>query len=157
MLVVPGGRIPQIAIAPKPSSAASSIKAQTLEIKNLATMPSDYFLCPVGASCKRTQGLHFRNAVDLTGGYCGAPIYAAASGTVVKAKLGWNGGAGNNISISHMGGTVITHYYHLQTMLAVQGQEVKKGDVIGLMGATGKSTGCHLHFEVIGASNPFIR
>ncbi|MFA6376824.1 MAG: M23 family metallopeptidase [Candidatus Paceibacterota bacterium] len=157
VLVVPGGRVPQIVIAPKPSSTISNAKPQKLEAQSLAAMPPDYFLCPVGSACKRTQGSHFRNAVDLTGGYCGAPIYAAASGTIAKAKLGWNGGAGNNISISHMGGTVITHYYHLQTMLVAQGQEVKKGDVIGLMGATGKSTGCHLHFEVIGASNPFVR
>jgi len=156
VLVVPGGRVKPVVVA-KPSLAISNIKTQKPENQNLAAMPGDYFLCPVGASCKRTQGLHFRNAVDLTGGYCGAPIYAAASGTVTKAKLGWNGGAGNNITVSHLGGSVITHYYHLQSILVVQGQEVKKGDVIGLMGATGKSTGCHLHFEVIGASNPFVR
>lgn len=150
VLVIPGGKIPQV-VAPKkiyaktPSQPAASGVALT----------NNYFLCPVGSPCRKTQGLHFRNAVDLTGGYCGAPIYAAASGTVTKAKLGWNGGAGNNISISHMGGSIITHYYHLQTLLVAQGQEVKKGDVIGLMGTTGLSTGCHLHFEVIGAGNPF--
>jgi murein DD-endopeptidase MepM/ murein hydrolase activator NlpD len=94
--------------------------------------------------------------VDL-GGYCGAPVYAAASGTVEKAKYGWSGGAGNNVTISHLGGTIITHYYHLQSILAIAGQSVKKGDIIGFMGSTGKSTGCHLHFEVIGAANPFIK
>jgi len=153
VLVVPGGSVPQVVATPKKTPS----QAPSLGAQNLAAMPGNYFLCPVGAACKRTQGSHFRNAVDLTGGYCGAPIYAAASGTVAKAKLGWNGGAGNNISISHMGGTVITHYYHLQAILVTQGQEVKKGDVIGLMGTTGKSTGCHLHFEVIGAANPFAR
>jgi lysostaphin len=149
VLVVPGGKVIPVATSKKyaqtPTQSAGAGIALT----------GNYFLCPVGAPCRKTQGTHFRNAVDLTAGYCGAPIYAAASGTVSKAKLGWNGGAGNNITISHMGGTIITHYYHLQSLLVSQGQEVKKGDVVGLMGTTGKSTGCHLHFEVIGATNPF--
>jgi len=108
VLVVPGGN--------GDSSGAESFVAVKKPRRRrqkpppvLAAMPADYFLCPVGAACKRTQGLHFRNAVDLTGGYCGAPVYAAASGTVIKAKIGgWNGGAGNNITISHMGGAATT-------------------------------------------------
>jgi lysostaphin len=148
VLIVPGGKEPKPAAAPKPVSGGT----------NLAAMPGNYFLCPVGPACKRTQGLHFRNAADLTAGYCGAPIYAAASGTVVKAKVGgWNGGAGNNVTISHLNGTIITHYYHLQSVAVTTGQEVKKGDVVGYMGRTGKSSGCHLHFEIIGAANPFAK
>ena len=154
VLIVPDGKMPQAATL-KPSSG--NPQNPNPGTGNWAAMPNDYFLCPVGPLCKRSQGLHFRNAVDLTA-YCGAPIYAAASGTVTKAKTGgWNGGAGNNISVSHLVGTVITHYYHLQTVMVSQGQEVKKGDVIGLMGSTGNSTGCHLHFEVIGAGNPFAK
>jgi len=157
VLIVPDGKIVPVVVAKKPSAgAAAKVAQQTNSAAGSTAMPNGYFLCPVGAACKKTQGTHFRNAVDLTGGYCGAPIYAAASGTVVKAKTGgWNGGAGNNITLSHMGGAVVTHYYHLQSITVAQGQEVKKGDVIGLMGSTGKSTGCHLHFEVIGAGNPF--
>lgn len=155
VLMIPGGKIVPPP-AKKPASTAAKSSSPAPSSSGLAAMPADYFLCPVGAPCKRTQGLHFRNAVDLTGGYCGAPIYAAASGTVIKAKIGgWNGGAGNNITISHMNGAVTTHYYHLQTVYVYQGQEVKKGDVIGTMGKTGQSTGCHLHFEVGGAKNPF--
>jgi len=154
VLMVPGGKI--IPPAPKALTSSKTAPAPATTASGLAAMPADYFLCPVGSACKRTQGLHFRNAVDLTGGYCGAPIYAAASGTVIKAKIGgWNGGAGNNITISHMGGTVTTHYYHLQSVAVASGQEVKKGDVIGTMGKTGQATGCHLHFEVGGAKNPF--
>jgi len=156
ILIVPEGKMPAPIVAKKPTdSKTGQGSSQGQSAQGLATMPGNYFLCPVGAACKRTQGSHFRNAVDLTGGYCGAPIYAAASGTVTKTKTGWNGGAGSNISVSHMGGSVITHYYHLQAILVAQGQEVKKGDVIGLMGSTGNSTGCHLHFEIIGAANPF--
>lgn len=152
VLIVPGGKMPQVVVPQK-----TYAQTPTQSAASGVSLTDNYFLCPVGSPCRKTQGLHFRNAVDLTAGYCGAPIYAAASGTVTKAKLGWNGGAGNNIVISHMGGTIITHYYHLQSLLVTQGQEVKKGDVIGLMGTTGLSTGCHLHFEVIGAANPFSK
>jgi len=151
VLIVPGGKL---SLPKTPSQVAQTSSGVLL---GQTALPQNYFLCPVGAVCKITQGLHFRNAVDLTTDYCGAPIYAAASGIVTKAKFGWNGGAGNNIAISHLGGAVITHYYHLQSISVVQGQEVKKGDVIGSMGRTGKSTGCHLHFEVIGAANPFAK
>ncbi len=153
VLMVPGGKIVP---APVKKPVASTIAQNSSQSAGLSAMPANYFLCPVGSACKKTQGLHFRNAVDLTAGYCGAPIYAAASGVVIKAKTGgWNGGAGNNITISHMGGTVTTHYYHLQTISVLSGQEVKKGDAIGAMGRTGNATGCHLHFEVGGAANPF--
>jgi murein DD-endopeptidase MepM/ murein hydrolase activator NlpD len=160
VLIVPDGKILPPVIVKKPSAGSSNAVSRNANpaAAGLTAMPDNYFLCPVGAACKKTQGAHFRNAVDLTAGYCGAPVYAAASGTVVKAKSGgWNGGAGSNITISHMGGTVITHYYHLQSIGVAQGQEVKKGDVIGAMGSTGKSTGCHLHFETIGAANPFVK
>lgn len=155
VIIVPGGKEPKPAVAQKPASGGSGSGQGAA---GLAEIPGNYFLCPVGPACKRTQGLHFRNAVDLTAGYCGAPIYAAASGTIAKTKIGgWNGGAGNNVTISHLGGTIITHYYHLQTIAVIAGQEVKKGDVIGYMGKTGNATGCHLHFEVIGAANPFAK
>lgn len=157
VLMIPGGKIlPPPAPKPASTAAKSAPSVSSGTALGLAAMPAGYFLCPVGAQCKRTQGMHFRNAVDLTGGYCGAPIYAAASGTVIKAKIGgWNGGAGNSVTISHMNGAVTTHYYHLQSVYIFQGQEVKKGDIIGTMGQTGRSTGCHLHFEVGGAENPF--
>lgn len=144
VVMIPDGKI----IA---KTVAKTVIARAAE----EAMPDNYFLCPVGGVCKRTQGLHFRNAVDLTGGYCGAPIYAAASGTVIKTKTGWNGGAGLHIVISHMSGAVSTRYYHLASYIVSPGQEVRKGDIIGYMGDTGNSTGCHLHFEVIGAANPF--
>ena len=82
------------------------------------------------------------------------PVYAAASGTVMRAKIGgWNGGAGNYVTILHPSGTV-TKYYHMQTVSVVSSQSIARGQTIGLMGSTGNSTGCHLHFEVIGAKNP---
>lgn len=84
--------------------------------------------------------------VDLGAG-CSYPIYAAQSGTVSYA--GVNGGYGNYISINH-GGGVSTAYGHIINggIQVRSGQQVSAGQQIALVGSTGTSTGCHLHFEV---------
>jgi murein DD-endopeptidase MepM/ murein hydrolase activator NlpD len=48
-------------------------------------------------------------------------------------------------------------YGHLQTIFVSPGQEISQGQIIGLMGVTGRATGCHLHFGVYGAKNPFAK
>ncbi len=112
-----------------------------------------YFMRPVIGGV-RTQGLHGKNAVDLAS-YYGAPIYAAADGTVLISKWGaWNGGYGNYVVIQHPNGAQ-TLYAHLSQNLVKKGEYVRKGQVIGKMGSTGRSTGVHLHFEIRGAKNPF--
>lgn len=115
-----------------------------------------YYIRPISGGTK-TQGLHGYNGVDLAS-YSGAPIYAAAAGTViVSSSSGWNGGYGNLIIISHNNGTQ-TVYGHLSKNLVTVGQRVKQGQNIALMGHTGKVTGVtgvHLHFEIRGAKNPF--
>jgi murein DD-endopeptidase MepM/ murein hydrolase activator NlpD len=78
------------------------------------------------------------------GGPCGVPIRAAASGTIISA--GWGGGYGNFTVISH-GNGLATAYAH-QSSFARTGGQVSRGEVIGYIGTTGSSTGCHLHFEV---------
>jgi murein DD-endopeptidase MepM/ murein hydrolase activator NlpD/3D (Asp-Asp-Asp) domain-containing protein len=85
----------------------------------------------------------FHSGVDIAGAE-GTPIGAAASGIVVAA--GRAGGYGLWVVIDH--GSFRTVYAHLKEILATTGREVKGGDVIGLMGSTGRSTGPHLHFEV---------
>lgn len=115
-----------------------------------------YYIRPVAGGIK-TQGLHGYNGVDLASTF-GAPIYAAAAGTVIaSASSGWNGGYGNLIIISHDNGTQ-TVYGHLSKNLVSIGQRVDQGQQIARMGATGKVsgvTGVHLHFEIRGAKNPF--
>ena len=77
----------------------------------------------------------------------GTPIYAADAGTV--ETVGWNsGGYGNQIVIDHGGGKK-TRYAHLTSFGIKDGESVSKGQYIGAMGSTGRSTGSHLHFEVI--------
>lgn len=79
---------------------------------------------------------------------CGAPVYAAADGQVVRA--GWAGGYGNQVVLAH-DGPLATSYSHLTsiaTSIAVDGGWVRRGQLVGHSGTTGLSTGCHLHFEV---------
>ena len=78
------------------------------------------------------------------GSPCGTPIRAAAAGSVVSS--GWAGGYGNRIIVSH-GGGMATTYNHMSRYAARSGS-VARGEVIGYVGTTGSSTGCHLHFEV---------
>ncbi|MFG1921227.1 M23 family metallopeptidase [Cryptosporangium sp. NPDC048952] len=81
----------------------------------------------------------------------GAPIRAAAGGVVVRA--GWNGGYGNYTCIYH-GGDLSTCYGHQSKILVWAGEQVSRGETIGLVGTTGASTGDHLHFEVRIDGNP---
>lgn len=73
------------------------------------------------------------------------PIVAPADGIIIKN--GWNGSFGKMISIRH-GNGYITKYAHLNKILVKKGQAVKRGDKLGLVGQTGRSTGPHLHYEV---------
>lgn len=86
----------------------------------------------------------FHAGVDI-GGACGQPIFAAEDGTVISA--GANGGYGNATVIDH-GNGLSTLYGHQSSLGVSSGQSVSRAQQIGLVGTTGLSTGCHLHFEV---------
>jgi murein DD-endopeptidase MepM/ murein hydrolase activator NlpD len=75
----------------------------------------------------------------------GTPIYASANGVLTLA--GWKNGYGNTVVVDH-GNGLTTLYGHLSKVEATLGQEVKRGDLLGLVGSTGRSTGPHLHYEV---------
>lgn len=77
----------------------------------------------------------------------GRPIYATGNGTVVKAEYKF-GGYGNEVLINH-GFGYQTRYAHMHTIKVVEGMEVERGDILGTVGNSGKSTGPHLHYEVI--------
>lgn len=83
----------------------------------------------------------------------GTPIVAAASGRIIKISTGWSGGYGNMILIDHGGGRA-TRYAHLSSFNASAGSYVEQGQVIGYSGNTGRSTGPHLHYEVIINGSP---
>ena len=82
--------------------------------------------------------------VDIPGPI-GTPIYATADGIISRAERA--GGYGNLIEVNH-GKGIATRYGHLSKILVRDHERVKRGQMIGLMGSTGRSTGSHLHYEV---------
>ena len=155
ILIVPGGEKPTRSVVSSVSVSQSSIP-----------VASSYFIVPISSPYKITQGLHWYNAIDFAniGGSCGKPIFAAAGGEVLKIEYGYNMGAGTYIRVLHPNG-LITHYGHLQKVLVSVGEKVSQGEIIGLMGYTGRTipvgpSGCHLHFGVYSSqgtppTNPF--
>ena len=137
-------------------SRIASIKARVAEAEALdnalLSIPLGH---PVGAKTYRTSsyGLRkdpftkrptFHEGLDF-GGQRLTPIVAAADGKVIFA--GRNGGYGRSIEIDH-GHGFVTRYGHMHKLNVKRGQIVKKGDKIGGMGSTGRSTATHLHYEI---------
>ena len=89
-------------------------------------------------------GIRQHKGVDL-GAPTGTPIYATANGVVEMAQ--WYSGYGLYVAIEH-GGNIETRYGHMSQISVAAGQYVKRGEVIGYVGATGRATGPHLHYEV---------
>ncbi|MEK7103862.1 MAG: M23 family metallopeptidase [Patescibacteria group bacterium] len=141
ILVIPGG-----------------VKPKAVDIKTYpkVAVSKSYFMIPI-ANARKTQGLHWFNAVDFSNGGCGGPVVASAVGTV--QKLGTGSVSGNYINIIHTNG-VVTYYGHLSKFTVVAGQKVNQGQIIGYIGHTGLTipageAGCHVHFDVRFAVNPF--
>lgn len=82
--------------------------------------------------------------VDICGPV-GTPIYATADGVIAHAER--MGGYGNMVEVDH-GKGIATRYGHMSRILVEAGTRVQRGQLIGLMGSTGRSTGSHLHYEV---------
>jgi murein DD-endopeptidase MepM/ murein hydrolase activator NlpD len=108
--------------------------------KNLTRMASGFGwrIDPIYHTRRFHAGMDFTAPV-------GTDIYATANGTVSSA--GWEQGYGNCVQIDH-GYGYLTLYAHMSAIKVRLGEKVKRGEVIGLVGSTGKSTGPHLHYEV---------
>lgn len=149
-LIIPNGVIKAVVFYSKSSS--SSIKTSSS-----FSVQSGYYIRPaIGRITSpygsRRAGFHY--GVDI-GNKRGTSIVAAASGKVIKVvnyckegRSSCGGRYGNYITIQHANGTK-TRYAHLGSVLVSTGQQVSQGQLIGKMGNTGRSTGPHLHFEVI--------
>lgn len=87
----------------------------------------------------------FHPGVDLSTG-SGTPVVATADGIVRSAN--WSGGYGKLVEITHGSNGLMTRYAHLTEIFARAGQVVRRGEVIGRAGSTGRSTSAHLHYEV---------
>lgn len=91
-----------------------------------------------------TGGARMHAGVDIPGPV-GTPIYATADGIIAVAER--HGGYGNLVEVNH-GKGIATRYGHLSRITVAANTRVKRGQQIGLMGSTGRSTGSHLHYEV---------
>ncbi len=152
---------PPVVIKPKPVAKPTAVAVATPSTDSLIedfttptptpkppdaepTSGSKLFWPTSGHSITQYYGWQ-HTGLDIDGDFS-SPIYAANDGVVEKA--GWNtGGYGLMIMIDHPNG-MKTRYGHTSKMFVKEGDEVKRGQVIAMMGTTGRSTGTHLHFEV---------
>lgn len=146
-LMIPGG-------TKQGSSAVATTSRPSTSGGNVTTSPKESAKPVYGTKMnwpteghRITQYYSWRhNGLDIAN-KVGTPIYAADAGTIETAS--WNnGGYGNQIVINHGGGKK-TRYAHLSKFAVSVGDNVNKGQYIGAMGSTGRSTGSHLHFEVM--------
>jgi murein DD-endopeptidase MepM/ murein hydrolase activator NlpD len=92
-----------------------------------------------------TGGADFHPGLDISADY-GLPVRATADGRVTVASA--SGAYGNLVEIDH-GFGIVTRYGHLSRFQAAAGQQIHRGDVIGYVGSTGRSTSAHLHYEIL--------
>ena len=142
-IVVNNARNPAISRSSGRSASSADASSATPSVGRIFIFPT---------SGKITNGYHAGHyALDIADRSM-PPIWAAGSGTVVKASSGtWGGGYGNHVIVDH-GNGVKTLYGHMDSLNVYEGQVVNQGDVIGIMGNTGRVygvTGIHLHWEVI--------
>jgi murein DD-endopeptidase MepM/ murein hydrolase activator NlpD len=112
-------------------------------VSGVVTSPYGMRRHPITGVYKLHDGTDFRAG-------CGTPIRAAAAGTIIEQY--YNGGYGNRVILNNgikRGKSVVTTYNHLSRYAKGRGAHVSRGEVIGYVGSTGYSTGCHLHFMVI--------
>ena len=127
------------------SSSSNSSSSYTTGSSGMFAWPLPYTHTLTSTFGTRWGRLH--GGLDISdGGVYGQPIYASASGTVTFSG-GDNSGYGNYVIIDH-GSGYTTLYGHCSSLVAVTGQYVNQGDLIGYVGSTGNSTGPHLHFEI---------
>ena len=134
--------VDEVVVKGKKSESSSSY---TTSSSGMFAWPLPYTHTLTSTFGTRWGRLH--GGLDISdGGVYGQPIYASASGTVTFSG-GDNSGYGNYVIIDH-GSGYTTLYGHCSSLVAVTGQYVNQGDLIGYVGSTGNSTGPHLHFEI---------
>jgi murein DD-endopeptidase MepM/ murein hydrolase activator NlpD len=123
------------------------------EAKGVLSVSSGYFAQPTTGNFEREFGLCNHDGIDISNN-TGTPIYAADAGSVVRSQTSYEG-YGMNIVLKHNlpnGDTAYTLYAHLSGFKVSAGESVSRGQLIGVMGSTGNSTGPHLHFQIMDGS-----
>lgn len=143
-LMIPGGRMPS---APAPRIAAPSSVFTGARPPDGSSSGGGQLFWPLN-SRRITQYYGWRHTGLDIGAPTGTAIYAADDGIVEIAAAGWNGGYGIQVLINH-GNGMKTRYGHASKFFVKAGDRVTKGQTIAAVGSTGRSTGPHVHFEVI--------
>lgn len=142
-LVIPDAKIPQPVVIDLPYIPATVNQGATD-----TNAKKGWCMWPTSATVITQNFSWYHNGLDIGASWGGAmpPIYACAGGTVTRA--GWDPfGLGLHIRVDH-GNGYETVYGHMSRLDVSYGDKVKKGEVMGLMGSTGRSTGPHVHFMV---------
>jgi murein DD-endopeptidase MepM/ murein hydrolase activator NlpD len=139
VLMVPDGVMPQPEVAP----ASTIAKVLTPDAGAVSALGA--FVWPASGGISQEYRFYHK-AIDIAN-RSGGPVLAADSGRVTVAGWPDNSGYGNRVMIDH-GNGYVTLYAHMSKVSVSPGQSVNRGDVIGYMGSTGRSTGVHLHFEI---------
>jgi murein DD-endopeptidase MepM/ murein hydrolase activator NlpD len=135
------------------------LQARDAEMKFVANwekIPSIYpmqghFSSPFGYRVNPVTGVYQLHAGMDFDNHIGTPIHATGGGTVIEQEF--SSTYGNYVLLRHASG-MATRYAHMSAVKVSQGQVLKRGDLIGLMGSTGRSTGPHLHYEVLDHGTP---
>ncbi len=128
-----------------PGLVGSIIKPTTVSIPSRNPVEGLHLTSDFGMRVHPILGVRKgHKGIDLAGPV-GTPIHAPADGVVSRAN--WFSSYGLYVSLEH-GGNIETRFGHMSRLNVAAGQMVKKGDVIGYIGSTGRSTGPHLHYEV---------
>lgn len=126
----------------------SKLKLNEIEVRRIPSIPPAKGVFSSGFGVRKdpfTGGLEFHKGIDISAPE-GTPIIATADGIV--DTTGWHdGGYGYQVVIDHQNG-IKTRYAHMLKVLVREGQKVKRGQIIGLVGNTGKSIAPHVHYEV---------
>lgn len=140
ILIIPDGAPPE-----KPKQAPTQYLASAQQNISITNLGSAQFIWPAsGLMAQYFSWYH--PGLDISN-MAGGPITASDAGTVTVAGWPDNSGYGNRIVVDH-GNGFTTLYAHLSVISVTPGQKVSKGQVMGMMGSTGRSTGTHLHVEV---------
>jgi murein DD-endopeptidase MepM/ murein hydrolase activator NlpD len=140
--------VPGAVWQPDPIAVPSYIPNGDVIVMNTGGYPLPYQVPVTSTYGWRTNPVTgewtFHSGIDL-GAPMGTPVLAATSGRIEFA--GWAGGYGNMVEITHDSSG--TRYAHLAAIYVSEGQTVTRGQQIGIVGSTGRSTGPHLHFEIL--------
>ncbi|MDQ5952806.1 MAG: hypothetical protein QG551_34 [Patescibacteria group bacterium] len=150
-IIIPNGEAPVLTPAKATVKVTASGSKTTSGVSG-SSYPAGFYTHPIPKGSVKSQGFHDKYQAQDLAAPLGTSVVASSGGKVVAVRYGWSGGYGNMIIIND--GIANVLYAHLSEINVTQGQNVSKGELIGKVGSTGRSTGPHLHIEYRGNKGP---